>query len=324
MGLELRRGVLKIAAKPAIIRILGPHAKTAYHRAMFSYRHAFHAGNHADVLKHAVWIALLQRLTEKDKGIQVIDTHAGVGVYRLVAEKRGEAHEADEGVLKLLAQGSDVTKLPLLVREYVKVITDFNDGKAVTHYPGSPAISAQLLREQDQLEVFEVHPTDHRTLRSWADSAPTQASVTMNRVNGFECVKKLLPPPTRRGVLMCDPSYELKTDYADVANLLQEALLRFATGVYMIWIPQVARAEAHELPRKLRSIATKAGKPWLQALLQVRGTNLGAPGGGLAGSTVFVVNPSFGLRESLQEALPFLVRTLGQDNKARFDLQSGG
>jgi 23S rRNA (adenine2030-N6)-methyltransferase len=101
-------------------------------------------------------------------------------------------------------------------------------------------------------------------------------------------------------------------------------MLKFSTGVYMIWIPQVARPEAHELPRKLRSIANKAGKPWLHALLQVRGTNLGAPGGGLAGSSVFVVNPTFGLRDALQDSLPYLVRTLGQDKKARFDLQSQG
>ena len=291
---------------------------------MFSYRHAFHAGNHADVLKHAVWIALLRRLTEKDKALQVIDTHAGTGMYRLQSEAAKESQESMRGVIQLAQAAAIDVQTPDLIKDYLKVVTHFNGGIMGQHYPGSPAISAHLLRAQDRLEVFEVHPTDHKTLRTWADHVDTPATVQMTRQNSFEGVKRLMPPPSRRGALLCDPSYELKSDYADVVKLLQEGMLKFSTGVYMIWIPQVARPEAHELPRKLRSIANKAGKPWLHALLQVRGTNLSAPGGGLAGSSVFVVNPTFGLRESLQATLPFLVSTLGQDKKARFDLQSQG
>ncbi len=320
----LRRGVLKIAAKPAIIRFLSATRKTAYHRPMFSYRHAFHAGNHADVLKHAIWTAILRRLVEKDKALHVVDTHAGTAMYRLYGDAAQESQESAGGILQLAQHLSKTPDAPAIIEDYMKVFTHFNGGKVGQHYPGSAAISAHLLRPQDRLEVFEVHPTDHKTLRTWAAQVDARATIQMTRQNSFEAVKRLLPPASRRGALLCDPSYELKSDYGDVVKLLQEAMLKFSTGVYMIWIPQVARPEAHELPRKLRSIANKANKPWLHALLQVRGAQLGTPGGGLAGSSVFVVNPTFGLRESLAEALPYLVKTLGQDKKARFDLQSQG
>ncbi len=288
---------------------------------MFSYRHAFHAGNHADVLKHTVWLAILERLMQKDKGLMLVDTHAGAGVYALKGEAASTSGEAEHGIAALLNHDGD---LPDPLQRYVEVLQAFNAGKShITHYPGSPALSAQLLREQDQLQVFEVHPTDQRHLRNWAQNHAAAKRIRMHQADGFAGTKSLLPPPTRRGALLCDPSYELKSDYAHVAQWLQDGLLRFATGVFAIWIPQIARLEANELPRRLRTIAQKAQKPWLHALLQVRGHNSTAPGGGLSGSSMFIVNPTFELHEQLQSTLPLLVKALGQDDHARFELTRG-
>lgn len=286
---------------------------------MFSYRHAFHAGNHADVLKHVVWLSVLQRLMQKDKGLLVVDTHAGAGVYALNGEAANTSGESASGIGAL----GDAEGAPACLQAYMQVLQAFNAEHKQPHYPGSPALSAHLLRPQDQLHAFEVHPTDQRQLRQWAQAHDKAAHIHMHRADGFAGTKALLPPPTRRGALLCDPSYELKSDYAHVVQWLQDGLQRFATGVYAIWVPQVARTEAHELPRRLRAIAQKADKPWLHALLQVRGHQSRAPGGGLSGSSMFVVNPTFELFEQLQSLLPHLVRTLGQDAQARFELHRG-
>ena len=289
---------------------------------MFSYRHAFHAGNHADVLKHTVWLSILDRLMQKDKGLLLIDTHAGAGVYALKGEAASTSGEAQNGIAALLE--GDAAKLPAPLQRYVEVLSAFNGGRdSVAQYPGSPALSAHVMREQDHLHVFEVHPTDQRYLRNWAQNHEAAKRIRMHQADGFAGTKSLLPPPTRRGALLCDPSYELKTDYAQVAQWLQDGLQRFATGVFAIWIPQIARLEANELPRRLRTIAQKADKPWLHALLQVRGNNSAAPGGGLSGSSMFIVNPTFELHEQLQSVLPHLVKALGQDSHARFELTRG-
>ena len=288
---------------------------------MFSYRHAFHAGNHADVLKHTTWLAILDRLMQKDKGLLLLDTHAGAGVYALKGEAANTSGEAQGGIAALLE--ADATQLPAPLQRYLQVLQTFNNGNHLHHYPGSPALSAQLMREQDHLRVFEVHPTDQRHLRQWAQHHANAKRIHMQHGDGFAGTKALLPPPTRRGALLCDPSYEMKTDYAEVAAWLQDGLTRFATGVFAIWIPQIARLEANELPRRLRTIAQKADKPWLHALLQVRGNNSHAPGGGLSGSSMFIVNPPFELHEQLQAVLPVLVKTLGQDSYARFELTRG-
>lgn len=283
---------------------------------MFSYRHAFHAGSHADVLKHVVWLAVLDHLMQKDKGLLLLDTHAGAGQYALTGQAATTSGEAQGGIAALWA--SDPATTPAPVQRYLALLRAFNehDGKLL-RYPGSPAISAHLMRQQDQLRVFEVHPTDQRHLRNWAQNHSKAKQIHMQQGDGFVGTRALLPPPTRRGALLCDPSYELKSDYAQLAAWLQDGLQRFATGVFVLWLPQIARLEAQELPRRLRTIAQKAQKPWLHALLQVRGSSHSAPGGGLSGSSVFIVNPTFALHAQMRAVLPYLVNVLGQDKQAR-------
>ena len=209
---------------------------------MFSYRHAFHAGNHADVLKHTVLIAALQYLTEKDAALTVLDTHAGAGLYRLDGDYARTSGEASEGILRLTAPGEALT--PLL-QAYVDMVRAFNQGAGTKVYPGSPFIIQRLLRAHDKLKLFELHPTDLRALAGNVAQLDAGRQVAVLHEDGFEGVKKFLPPPARRALLLCDPSYEIKSDYGKVLDMVQDGLKRFATGTYAVWYPIIPVSYTH-------------------------------------------------------------------------------
>ena len=300
---------------------------------MFSYRHAFHAGNHADVLKHTVLIATLQHLTQKDTALSVIDTHAGAGLYRLDGDYANTSGEAAEGVQRLL--NTPEAELAPALRDYLAVLRAHNQGNQLRNYPGSPFITFSQLREQDKLHLFELHPTDTRTLVGNMAQLDPGRRVMIRQEDGFVGVKKLLPPPSRRALLLCDPSYEIKTDYGRVLTMMEDALLRFATGTYAIWYPIIARQDAHDLPRRLKTMATKAGKGWLHATLTVKSSKMvsaalkateddPAKRPGLPASGMFLINPPYTLHGKLKEALPQMVKLLGQDKNATFTLEHGG
>lgn len=288
---------------------------------MFSYRHAFHAGNHADVLKHTVLIATLQYLTQKDAALTVLDTHAGAGLYRLDGDYASKSGEASEGVLKLAA-AADKEMAPVL-QEYLAMVRSFNQGSSIRNYPGSPFISQALLRSHDKLKLFELHPTDMRSLAGNVAQLDAGRQLAVLHEDGFEGVKKFLPPVSRRALLLCDPSYELKTDYARVLDMVTDSLKRFPTGTYAVWYPIIPRPEAHDLPRRLKTLAVKAGKSWLHATLTVK-SNKTSERGGLPASGMFLISPPFQLKEQLKPAMPQLVKLLGQDGNAAFTLESGG
>ena len=299
---------------------------------MFSYRHVYHAGNHADVLKHTVLLAVLEHLQQKAGALTLIDTHAGAGRYRLDSEQARTSAEADHGVLRLLeARNATATVATrewagLLARYRAAVGADQPSG-SMRVYPGSPLLLAQRLRPQDRLKLFELHPTDSRALSTLVARWPQARQVALLRQDGFEGWRPLLPPPSRRALLVCDPSYEIKTDYARVAQLLTEALRRFATGCYLIWHPIIPREDAHALPRRLRTLAQQAGRPWLHATLTVRSGRVqrdedGQPlAGGLPGSGVFVVNPPHTLAADLKPALQQMRDLLARDARAHTTLE---
>lgn len=315
---------------------------------MFSYRHAFHAGNHADVLKHTALMAVLQHLTQKDTALLVVDTHAGAGLYRLDGDYAQTSGEADEGLLRLTAQPevasaadkkvvsgtakavkpTPVERAPAL-QAYLDMVASFNAKGRHRVYPGSPFIMHQLLREQDRLKLFELHPTDARTLLANIGQLNAGRQIEVFDQDGFEGLKKFLPPPSRRALVLCDPSYEIKSDYARVVAMVSEALQRFATGTYMVWYPLIPRPESHDLPRKLKNLAIKAGKSWLNASLNIKSNKLGKDAAGevvrpgLSASGIFVINPPHTLKALLKEALPQMVALLGQDEHASFELESG-
>jgi 23S rRNA (adenine2030-N6)-methyltransferase len=316
---------------------------------MFSYRHAFHAGNHADVLKHTVLIATLDHLLEKEAALTVVDTHAGAGLYRLDGDYAGTSGEAAEGVLRLLAdkkapaspipaaksaakKAAPEAEAPLAdaIARYLSVIHDFNPKGGARIYPGSPFIVQHLLRDHDKLKLFELHPTDARTLDANIAQLEAGRQIAVLREDGFGSATKFLPPPSRRALVLMDPSYEIKSDYGRVLDFAAEALKRFATGTYAIWYPIIPRPEAHDLPRRLKTLATKAGKPWLHATLTVKSSKLTTtPTGetqrpGLPASGMFLINPPYTLKPLLAAALPQLAERLAQDRNATFSLDAGG
>ena len=296
---------------------------------MFSYRHAFHAGNHADVLKHTVLLAVLKHMAQKETAFTVFDTHAGAGLYRLDGDYAQTSAEASQGFLKLIAAKPEQPFAPA-IQDYIDLVASFNAGGQWKVYPGSPFIIQQHLRGRDKLKLFELHPTDTKTLTANIAQLEAGRQVAIEREDGFEGVKKFLPPPSRRALLLCDPSYEVKHDYARVSAMVADALLRFATGTYVVWYPIIPRPEAHDLPRKLKTLANKAGKSWLEATLTVKSSKLQQSDEGetirpgLPASGMFLINPPFTLKAVLKDALPQLVAILKQDQHATYTLESGG
>ncbi|WP_322998172.1 23S rRNA (adenine(2030)-N(6))-methyltransferase RlmJ [Castellaniella sp.] len=279
---------------------------------MFSYRHAFHAGNHADVLKHAILVQVLDYFNRKDNPYWVIDTHAGAGLYALDGDWAGQSGEVTEGLDRLLG----ATQPPALIERYLHVIQDFNPDGVANLYPGSPCLALHAMRPDDRLRLFELHPTEGQvledTLRQQMRASRRQVAVA--REDGFAGLKRLLPPPPRRGLILIDPSYENKQDYRHVLQALKDGLQRFAQGCFVIWYPLVQRVQAHEMVRALERLPVD----WLNASLTIRKPS--ADGLGMHGSGMFVVNPPWTLEAELRAALPWLQATLGQDEQAKFSL----
>ena len=298
---------------------------------MFSYRHAFHAGNHADVLKHTVLIATLQYLTEKDAALTVLDTHAGAGLYRLDGDYAKTSAEASEGILRLAGAAAASTAAPMApaLQAYFDLVRGFNPGHDTKIYPGSPFIIQKLLRAHDKLKLFELHPADQRSLAGNVAQLEAGRQVAVLHEDGFEGIKKFLPPPARRALVLCDPSYEMKSDYDKVLDMVQDSLKRFATGTYAVWYPIIPRPQAHDLPRRLKTMAQKAGKSWLHATLTVKSSKItGSLDGqtkrpGLPASGMFLINPPHTLKAALKDALPQMATLLAQDKHATHTLESG-
>ncbi len=295
---------------------------------MFSYRHAYHAGNHADVLKHMTLVACLNHMGQKDTGFTVVDTHAGIGTYRLDQEQARTSGESLDGVVKLAAALNGKKDLPALLQSYLDLVRAFNSGQQLKHYPGSPWVANSLIRPQDKLKLFEVHPTDARLLERHVAGLGKGRQVEVIRKNSFESLKSFLPPVSRRALVLMDPSYELKTDYAAVAATIQDALKRFSTGTYAIWYPVIARPEAHSLARKLKTMSNTAGRAWVQVELNVgvkpsngptnpRATQLRASG-------MHIINPPFTLAAALRESLPVVLEALREKSGASWDVTHGG
>ena len=304
---------------------------------MFSYRHAFHAGSHADVFKHVALIAALKHLTQKDVALTAIDTHAGAGLYRLDGDYSAKGGEAADGVVKLFAAaGSDAEPLVPALQDYLDLVASFNAPDRLVVYPGSPFVIHQLLREEsrDRLKLFELHPTDARTLNANIAQLEAGRRISVLQADGFAALPPLLPPPARRALVLVDPSYEMKSDYARVATCLEDSIKRFATGCYLVWHPVIARPEAHELPRRLKTLAQRARRPWLAATFSIGQSEAHAravvlpgeraPRPGLTASGLFVVNPPQPLEPALRAALPQLLQRLGRGRGQTFSVASGG
>ena len=276
---------------------------------MLSYRHAFHAGNHADVLKHLVLVQLTRYLCQKEQAFWYLDTHAGAGSYALDSAAAAKLEEFRDGVGRLWGRKD----LPAALADYLALVRKVNPDGSLKVYPGSPMLALAIMRAQDRLRLFELHSREVIRLRENFQAFGKQAIV--HDSDGFASLKALLPPPPRRAVVLIDPPYEERRDYDRVVNSLRECLTRFPTGTYMLWYPQLTKLEAHDLPQRLQRLSDSN---WLQVTLRVR--TPASDGFGMHGSGLYILNPPWTLQSTLQEVMPYLVGVLGQDAGAGFTL----
>ncbi|BCG62492.1 MAG: 23S rRNA (adenine2030-N6)-methyltransferase [Methyloprofundus sp.] len=265
---------------------------------MLSYRHSFHAGNFADVLKHSVLIHILEHLKKKEKPFCYVDTHAGAGRYSLNSEHAEQTQEYQQGIAKLW-QAQD---LPPIIADYVQLVQSCHQQDALQHYPGSPLIAKQLMRPQDQLFLYELHSTDVEVLRTVMQH---DRRVHIYQEDGFKHSVGLLPPPQRRGLVLMDPSYELKTDYTQVLDTIIQLHKRFATGTYALWYPVVERERINQLEQRIQ--ASTLSNVQLFELGQLADNSEW----GMTASGMIVINPPWTLKAAMGEALPYLAAQLG-------------
>ena len=268
---------------------------------MLSYRHAFHAGNHADVIKHLVLVLTLDYYQRKDKPFWYIDTHAGSGLYRLSSAESQKTREFTQGIQTLW----NASNPPDGLQPYLNLIRQLNPQRSLEYYPGSPWLAANLLRKHDQLRLFELHPNDFTALDN---NLGQDKRVHLSKQDGLKGLLGLLPPITRRAVTLIDPSYELKTDYTEVVSTLAKAYQRFATGTYLLWYPVIERQRVKQMIQGLQ----QTGIP---GVLQIEFCPVAdSLGLGMSGSGLFVINPPWLLAGQMQTLLPWLQQHMAEAN----------
>ncbi len=264
---------------------------------MLSYRHSFHAGNHADVLKHAVQSLIIESFKVKEKPFLYLDTHSGAGRYQLSGEHAERTGEYLEGIARIW-QRDDI---PEALSAYIEVVKALNPHGSLRYYPGSPLIARRLLREHDELNLSELHSSDYPLLRT-EFSRDKRARVL--REDGFQQLKSKLPPRSRRGFVLIDPSYELKSDYQNVVKGIQEGYKRFATGTYALWYPVVLRQQIKRLVKDLEATG-------IRNILQIElGVRPDSDQRGMTASGMIVINPPWKLAQQMKAVLPWLHQVL--------------
>ncbi len=279
-----------------------------------NYRHAYHAGNFADVLKHAVLALVIEHLKLKPQPFRVIDLHAGIGLYDLSGEEAGKTGEWREGIGRLLAAPLP-DEVAALLAPYLDAVRGFNPDRSpggdIRFYPGSPLLARTLMRPGDQLVVNELHSDDVETLKQQLRKVPDTKVLNLD---AWQAVKSLLPPKERRGVVLIDPPFELANEFDAIEEGLSEGLKRFANGIYVVWYPVKDPARVTRFLRQIKGFGT--GK-MLNASLGVAARET-LPG--LIETGLLILNPPFRLRAQLERLLPYLSSTLARGSGAGFSL----
>ncbi|HNP34210.1 MAG TPA: 23S rRNA (adenine(2030)-N(6))-methyltransferase RlmJ [Woeseiaceae bacterium] len=272
---------------------------------MLSYRHAYHAGNFADVMKHVVLTAILRYLAKKDAALCYVDTHAGAGMYKLDSTYARKNAEHNEGIARLW----QATDAPAPVADYLGLVRRLNIGSELKLYPGSPWFAAQILRPADRMMLCELHGSDISLLET---QFATDRRAHCYQENGYQFAQSLLPPRERRGLIFMDPSYELRGEYETAVSSIAAMHRRFATGVYALWYPVL---NEHQ-PGTIEKLFAETGvRKVLHLALRVAARS---PQSGMYGCGVIVINPPWTLREEMSLALPWLAEALALDASASF------
>ncbi len=275
-----------------------------------NYRHAYHAGNFADVVKHVILSRVLTYMKLKPLPFRVIDTHAGCGTYDLEGVEPNKTGEWKDGIGRLL--DCDIpADAALLLQPYLAAVASVNAAGVLKNYPGSPVIARFLMRPSDHLVANELHADDFLILKSTMDRT---ADTKVLNLDAWLAVKSLLPPPERRGVILIDPPFEKPDEFAALTQATAEAIKRFATGVYIIWYP----VKRLDLADRFTAAAAKLGSG---KMLDIR-LSVAEPfaGLGLTQTGIAIINPPFNLRAELECLMPFLVDCMGQQGGAGFGI----
>ena len=266
---------------------------------MLSYRHAFHAGNFADVLKHSTLTLVLDYFTEKQKGFSYIDSHSGAGMYRLSDDYAQKTGEFKNGIAKLI----DCTELPDALIPYIDIVKALNsETNELDVYPGSPGIAKQIMRRQDAAHLFELHPTDNQLLNDFCQRWK-KAQVSLS--DGYKGTLGQLPPPTRRGIVLIDPPFEIKNDYEKAVATIIKGYTKFSTGCYILWYPVVKRELVSQMAEQFQ-------KSEVRNVLQVEYCQEADNDEyGMTGTGLFIVNPPWKLSSQLNDVLQTMKKLLG-------------
>ena len=260
---------------------------------MLSYRHSFHAGNHADVVKHIVQSLILDALKQKDTPFVYHDTHSGVGRYDLTHEWSEKTGEYKQGIARIWQQAS----IPAELQSYLDAIAELNPEDTLRYYPGSPRVARAQLREQDRMVLTELHPSDFPLLEQ---EFHRDRQVKIFKEDGFQRLKASLPPKERRGFVLIDPPYELAREYRDVVTAIAQSHKRWATGIYAIWYPVVNRVDIEDMIEGLQGLG-------IRKILQVElGVSPDTLERGMTASGMIIINPPWKLESQMQAVLPFL------------------
>tara|TARA_R110002167_G_scaffold1767_5_gene8590 strand:+ start:9518 stop:10369 length:852 start_codon:yes stop_codon:yes gene_type:complete len=272
---------------------------------LLSYRHAFHAGNFADVLKHSVLSLVLDYMTRKEKGFCYIDSHSGAGMYQLTDEYAQKTSEYEDGIAKIINDDN----APESLEPYLSLIRSLNLNSTLSNdleiYPGSPGIAKAFVRRQDSSHLFELHPTDIQHLE---DFCLRWRKVFVKQTDGYQGILGLLPPPSRRGVVLIDPPYELKEDYQKAVNTIIKAYTKFSTGTYILWYPVVKREQVNAMEN---AFSKSSVKNVLQVEFCLENDN---DEYGMTGTGLFIVNPPWQLAAQMTEVLPYLKEKMGNSD----------
>lgn len=270
---------------------------------MLSYRHSFHAGNFADLLKHIVQVEILEHLIQKDKPFEYIDTHSGAGIYNLKSANAQKLQEYSNGIAKIQRK-----EFPELAR-YLKVVRSYNQSDTLLFYPGSPAITQYFLRPQDRAWLFELHPKEYELL---SKNIAGNKNVRVQRKDGFDGLNSLLPPTAKRGLILIDPSYEVKSDYDVLVKNLVSAHRKFSHGTYAIWYPVIDRKVIDRMERSI----VRSGIKNIQRF--ELGVSADSDERGMTASGMIVINPPWKLFDKMSALLPKLAQKLSEDGSKHF------
>jgi 23S rRNA (adenine2030-N6)-methyltransferase len=282
-----------------------------------NYRHAFHAGGFADVIKHVVLVRILSYLQDKPASFRVIDSHAGAGLYDLTGDEARRGGEWLTGIARLMQARFSERTAPL-IKPYLDIVRAFNPPGKLEAYPGSPLIARALLRPQDRLTACEVEPTARKRLID-ALRRDTQARVV--DLDGWMALPAFVPPKERRGLILVDPPYERKDEFDRLAEGFAEAFAKWPTGIYLMWYPVKSRRASDDLARHVASVVGAGAAPGKCLRLEFSVAPQAAEPG-LTSAGVLIANPPWTLAVELRAILPELEKPLGRGGAGRFRLET--